>query len=180
MDRFVHSHKVLGLIIQSNLKWNNHINSVVSKASKRLYILRVLRRSGIPAEDLVTLYYALVRSLLEYCCVVWHHALPTYLADELERVQKRALRIILPGQSYKEALSQLKCSRLDERRDELCLKTIKKISKGGPLADHIPKPRSINHNYSFRNLDTLITFNVRTERYRRSFFPSTSATLKTI
>ena len=36
----VPSHKVLGLIIQSNLKWNNHINSVVSKASKRLYILR--------------------------------------------------------------------------------------------------------------------------------------------
>ena len=176
----VHSHKVLGLIIQSNLKWNNHINSVVSKASKRLYILRVLRRSGILAEDLVTLYYALVRSLLEYCCVVWHHAVPSYLADELERVQKRALRIILPGQSYKEALSQLKCSRLDERREELCLKTMKKISKGGPLADHIPKPRSINHNYSFRNLDTLITFNGRTERYRRSFFPSTSATLKTI
>ena len=176
----VHSHKVLGLIIQSNLKWNNHINSVVSKASKRLYILRVLRRSGIPTEDLVTLYYALVRSVLEYCCVVWHHALPSYLAGELERVQKRALRIILPGQSYKEALSQLKCSRLDERREELCLKTMKKISKGGPLADHIPKPRSINHNYSFRNLDTLITFNGRTERYRRSFFPSTSATLKTI
>ena len=93
----VHSHKVLGLIIQSNLKWNNHINSVVSKASKRLYILRVLRQSGVPAEDLGTLYYALVRSLLEYCCVVWHHALPSYLADELERVQKRALGIILPG-----------------------------------------------------------------------------------
>ena len=48
----VHSHKVLDLIIQSNLKWNDHINSVVSKASKHLYILRVLRRSGIPAEDL--------------------------------------------------------------------------------------------------------------------------------
>ena len=54
----IHSHNVLGLIIQSNLKWNGHINSVVSKAFKRLYILRVLRRSGIPAEDLVTLYYA--------------------------------------------------------------------------------------------------------------------------
>ena len=140
MDRFleiVHSHKVLGLIIQSNIKWNDHINSVVSKASKRLYILRILRRSGIPAEDLVTIFHALVRSLLEYCCVVWHHALPSYIA-ELERAQKRTLRIILPGQSYKEALSQLGCSRLDERREDLCVKTIKKISKGGPLADHIP------------------------------------------
>jgi hypothetical protein len=30
----VQSHKVLGLIIQNNLKWNEHIDSVVSKASK--------------------------------------------------------------------------------------------------------------------------------------------------
>ena len=40
----VQSHKVLGLTIQSNLKWNEHINSVVSKASKRLYIICALRR----------------------------------------------------------------------------------------------------------------------------------------
>ena len=66
----LHSHKLLGLIIQKTLKWSDHINSVVSKASKRLYILRVLRQSGIPVEDLVTRYYALVRSLLEYFCVV--------------------------------------------------------------------------------------------------------------
>ena len=93
-------YKVLGLIIQSNLKWNDYINSVVSKASKRLYILHVLRRSGIPAEDLVTLYHALVRSFLEYFCVLWHRAISSHHADDLERVQKRALRIILPGQSY--------------------------------------------------------------------------------
>ena len=29
----VTSHKVLGLVIQSNLKWNNHIESIVTKAS---------------------------------------------------------------------------------------------------------------------------------------------------
>ena len=47
----LHSHKLLGLIIQKTLKWSDHINSVVSKASKRLYILRVLRQSGIPVEE---------------------------------------------------------------------------------------------------------------------------------
>ena len=34
----VTSHKVLGLVIQNNLKWNNHIESIVAKASKRLRI----------------------------------------------------------------------------------------------------------------------------------------------
>ena len=38
------SHKVHGLMIQTDLKWNEHIASVVAKVSKRLHILRVLRR----------------------------------------------------------------------------------------------------------------------------------------
>lgn len=53
----------------------------------------VLRRGGPNAADLLVIYVALVRSVLEYCCVVWHNALPAYLSSEIERVQKRALRI---------------------------------------------------------------------------------------
>lgn len=73
---FVTSHKVLGLVIQNNLKWNNHIEATVTKASKRLHILRVLRRGGVEMNDLTTIYISLMRSVLEYCCVVWHHASP--------------------------------------------------------------------------------------------------------
>ena len=90
------AHKVLCLVIQNNLKWNNHIASTVTKASKRLLILRVLRRGGVEINDLITFYIALIRSLLEYSCVVWHHVLPNYLSQELERIQKRSLKIIVP------------------------------------------------------------------------------------
>jgi hypothetical protein len=55
------SHKVLGLVIRNDLKWNAHIESVVSKASKRLYIIRILRRGGVPVEDLLSIYFALIR-----------------------------------------------------------------------------------------------------------------------
>ncbi|CAB4017461.1 RNA-directed DNA polymerase from mobile element jockey, partial [Paramuricea clavata] len=112
----VSSHKVLGLIIQDNLKWNEHISMIVTKASKRLHILRVLRRGGIPPHDLITIYYALIRSTLEYCCTVWHCGLPMYLSEQVEKIQKRALRIILPGRSYGEAQEMLQCPRLDIRR----------------------------------------------------------------
>ena len=64
---------------------------IVTKASKRLHILRVLKRSGIPPSDLIPIYYALIRSVLEYCCIVWHNGLPGYLADSIERVQRRAI-----------------------------------------------------------------------------------------
>ena len=51
-------HRVLGVTIQSNLKWDLHINEVVAKASKRLHILRVLKRGGVPPADLLSLFCA--------------------------------------------------------------------------------------------------------------------------
>ena len=45
----VSSHKILGLIIfiADNIKWNDNIDDIVCKASKRLHIIRVLKRAGI-------------------------------------------------------------------------------------------------------------------------------------
>ena len=54
----VDAHKVLGVTIQSNLKWDLHINEVVAKVSKRLHILRVLKRGGVPPADLLSLFCA--------------------------------------------------------------------------------------------------------------------------
>ena len=77
----VSSNKVLGLTLSDALKWNDNTNDIVSKASKRLHILRVLKRTGIPPVDLVTIYSALVRSFLEYSSVVWATCLPRFLID---------------------------------------------------------------------------------------------------
>ena len=101
----VTSHRVLGLVIQNILKWNNHIESIVTKASKCLNILWVLCREGVEINDLITIYIALY---LNNCCEVWHHTLPSYLSQELECIQKRALKIIIPAFSYSEALQFLK------------------------------------------------------------------------
>ena len=114
----VQSHKVR-VIIQNNLKWDEQIRSIITKASKRLYGLRVLCRGGIPPADLTNIYSALIRSILEYCCEVWNYAIPRYLPDELERVQRRAMRIIFPGHSYDEALQLANCTRLSDRRNEI-------------------------------------------------------------
>jgi hypothetical protein len=66
----VQSHKALGLTIQNNLKWDEHIRSIIAKGSKRLHILRILRRSGILPADLIKIYSALIRSILEYINIV--------------------------------------------------------------------------------------------------------------
>lgn len=54
------SHKVPGLIIQSDLKGSEHITSVVAKASKPLHtcILQVLLCGGVLPTDLLPIYVA--------------------------------------------------------------------------------------------------------------------------
>jgi hypothetical protein len=47
----VRSVKILGVTLQSNLKWNEHINNIVKKASKRLYFLSQLERAKVPSND---------------------------------------------------------------------------------------------------------------------------------
>ena len=54
----------------------------------------------VPPKDMLLMYTACIRPLLEYACPVFHHSLPQYLSNEMERLQKRALRII---QLYAEA-----------------------------------------------------------------------------
>ncbi|KAK2549462.1 hypothetical protein P5673_029993 [Acropora cervicornis] len=68
-------HKVLGLTLRSDLRWNAHVDSIVPKAAKRLYILRILRCANVTTTDLVTVYVTLIRPLLEYGCIVWDESL---------------------------------------------------------------------------------------------------------
>ena len=108
-------HKVRGVTIQSNLKCDSRVNEMVGMASNRLHILRVLKRSGAPPRDLLRVHIALIRSVLEYCCPVWHSSLSVQLSERIERVQKRALRIIFPASHYEDAWMLSGCTTLCAR-----------------------------------------------------------------
>ena len=75
----VRSAKLLGVIITSDLSWNEHINKTVKKASKRLYFLVQLIRAKLPCGDLVIFYATCIRSILFYAAPVLFYALPMYL-----------------------------------------------------------------------------------------------------
>ena len=98
--RVVTSAKLLGLNISNDLKWNGHISEILRKAATRLYFLRQLKRTKIAEKDLVTFYTTCTRPITEYACPVFHNGLPIYFTDDLERIQKRALRIIFPYSNY--------------------------------------------------------------------------------
>jgi hypothetical protein len=79
------------------------------EGSKRLHVLKILRRSSILPVNLIKIYSALIRSILEYGCEVWSNSLPQYHSDYLEKLQKRVMRIIFPGHPYDEALVMAVC-----------------------------------------------------------------------
>ena len=60
----VSSAKVLGVCISSDLKWSAHIDSITTKAAKRLYLLRQLKRAGIAHSVLIRFYCSVIRSIL--------------------------------------------------------------------------------------------------------------------
>ena len=80
------------------------MDSIVKKSSNRLYMLRLLKRSKADMKTLIVAYTTVIRPILEYACQVWHFNIQNYLSDDIERVQKRALKIIVPLSSYREAL----------------------------------------------------------------------------
>ena len=103
----VKSARILGLSIQDDLKWNEHVNHIVKKAGKRLYMLRLLKRSNADNSILILVYCTIIRPVLEYACQVWHFNITEYLSEDIEKLQKRALRIVLPFATYREACSIL-------------------------------------------------------------------------
>ena len=64
----VKSVKLLGMIVTDKDTWNENTTYICSKASKRLYHLKQLRRAGLDSIDLLAFYGSVIRPVLEYAC----------------------------------------------------------------------------------------------------------------
>ena len=90
------------------------------KVAARLCFLRQLKRAKMPTNDLLSFYTTCIRPVAEYACPIFHTALPQYLSDRLERLQKRALRIISTNDlSYGQALEVFNIPTLYDKREAI-------------------------------------------------------------
>ena len=123
--------RVLGVTLQSDMKWGSNTESMVSRANRKLWILRRLKGSGAREEDLVDIYIKQVRSLLEFAVPAWNGGISQAQQVDIERVQKCALHIILDDEyfSYKNAIYSLHLESLVKRREKLCLNFALKAEK---------------------------------------------------
>ena len=110
------------------------MDSPVLKANRLLGMIR--RSIEVKTKDIILpLYTTLIRPHLEYCVQAWR---PYYCKDidKLERVQKRAVKMIigLHSKCYKDKLFELGLFSLEKRRIRGDLITVFRILKG---IDHI-------------------------------------------
>ena len=64
----VKSAKILGVTVRNDLKWNDHVDNITAKASRRIYLLKQLKHAGMDHKPLIQFYCACIRSVLEYAC----------------------------------------------------------------------------------------------------------------
>ena len=93
---------------------------IYNKANKRLYFIVLFKRACVSLNDIVNFYSTTIRPALEYCAPVFHHTLPGYLNEDIERIQKRVLTIILTDMPSRECLDGLGLQTLYDRHNELC------------------------------------------------------------
>ena len=173
LDR-VEEVKLVGIWITTYLDWEKNTHEMCKKAFARITMLTKLKYVGTSHQDLIDVYILYIRSILEYCSVVWHSTLTAEQSNSIENVQKLCMKIIL-GPDYKGYVNSLeKCGleTLESRREAKCLKFGLKCllhpihSKLFPVNPHI-----LSENNSHPNREHFTVNWARTDSYRMSAVP---------
>ena len=129
----------LGVILDSKLTFSSHVDNIVKRANRGLGLLIRSFQSGsngskFKRSALMAAYYANVRSILEYCSVIWAGAADSHMV-RVDRVQHKFLMWLIhhscSGQtdslSYQNLLHHFQIPSLAARRVQHDLLFIRNI-----------------------------------------------------
>ena len=167
----VSSVKILGVTIQSNLKWDAHILDIIKRCNRKLYMFRSIKQHGLSLEDLKTVYIGYIRPVLEYCAPVFNSGITNSQVKSLERIQKRVLKMMLGKKyvSYENACYLLNLPTLEARRRKLSEDFSKTLINHPACRNWLPPRRTIQR--SLRHYLPYEQFHCKTQRYRNSPMP---------
>ena len=85
--------KLLGVTVNEDpCNWDVQFENMLSKASSRLYILRVWKHYGFSLQELTLQFDSLIMSLFTYAIEVWVSAHYCKYLSHIDKFRKRALR----------------------------------------------------------------------------------------
>ena len=173
LDR-VEEVKLVGVWITTYLDWEKNTQELCRRAYARVTMLTKLKYVGTPQTDLIDVYILYIRSILEYCSVVWHSTLTAQQCSDIENVQKLCMKIILGADysTYEQALQTCHLETLSTRRESRCMKFGLRCllhpvhSKIFPVNPHV-----LSSPYDSPNMEHFTVNWARTESYRMSTVP---------
>ena len=160
----------------TNLNWSSHVQSLVSMASKRSGLLRLMSHQ-LPRAVTIRLFKSYLRPTMEYASAVWHGSLKEEDALSIERIQAGVARCLLKADwctPKPTLLEQLDWPALRWRREIASLTFFHKIIPGQrqlpPLTDCLfPFAHSVSNRSQRKPLQLLLP-QTRSTRFTKSFF----------
>ena len=157
---------LLGVNMEGNMSWHDHVADIAKKASQKLGTLFRTRKLYTP-QQLLMLYKAQIRPSLEYCSHVWSSA-PKHTLRLLDSIQKRAIRLIGDQELTRNLES------LEHRRTVGDLSLFYRYYHGKCSADiaRLIPPKAI-HTRNTRHTNTTHPYEVKLSTPRTTLFQNT-------
>ena len=163
---------MLGLRISDDLSWDENCKNICRKAYSRIGMLTKLKYAGVSVEHLIEIYVLMIRSVTEYCAVVFHSTLTEKQSQKIEMIQKTCLRIILGEMymGYEAALEMTGLQTLHFRRQQRCLSFALRSLKF-QIGDRLFPLNQNNDKKEVRSREKFTVNFARTEEYKSSTIP---------
>ena len=137
--------KLLGIYLTPDLKWQANTRQIYLKAMSRMWLLRRLKVAKLEPEVLMEYFVKEIRPLTEHGVAIWNSGLTKAQVNEIEKIQKVALKIILNENyiSYEVACTIMNTQPLKHRRAELCTKFAIKLFKSSKSKEYFTQVKKV-------------------------------------
>ena len=85
--------KLLGLVLNHRMSFNAHVQYIMRQCSQRLYLMKLLRKQGLPNKQLNIVFQAIIVSRVQYAVSAWGGFLTADLIQQIDAFFSRAHRI---------------------------------------------------------------------------------------
>ena len=117
----VESLKLLGFTFGTAPNVSAHVEAIEDQYKKKKWMLYHLRGAGFKGRHLYRLYCCFVRSFIEYCSAAYHAMLTGGQAEQLEKIQRHALRVCFGhDRDIEETMRAQAIETLGARRTRRC------------------------------------------------------------
>ena len=146
--------KFLGVILDENLTFNQHINEICSKL-KRLFHIFYNIRDYLNKQNIKTIYYALVYSRIKYGITVYGQACNTKI-KRIQTLQNQLLKV-LTGKEYRYSTdklhSELELLKFSDIKEQEILTFVHNFFSNSlpPVFSGYFETLASNHNINTRN-----------------------------